>query len=88
MDQSKKKSIQRRLRIIEGQVKGLSSMVEEERYCVEILTQVAAIQEALRGASREIFQNHLETCVRSAFERGEGDVYTKEVADVIFRLGR
>jgi CsoR family transcriptional regulator, copper-sensing transcriptional repressor len=53
-----------RLRRIEGQVRGLHKMVEEDRYCPDILMQVASVQEALKGVSRELLRNHLTHCAR------------------------
>jgi DNA-binding FrmR family transcriptional regulator len=57
-----------RLRRIEGQVRGLHKMVEEDRYCPDILMQIASVQEALRGVSRELVRNHLTHCARRALK--------------------
>ena len=59
-----------RLRRIEGQVRGLQRMVEEERYCADVLMQVVSVQEALRAVSRELLRNHLTHCVTDAMRRG------------------
>jgi DNA-binding FrmR family transcriptional regulator len=56
-----------RLRRIEGQLRGLQRMVEEDRYCPDVLVQVASAQEALRGVARELMKNHLHHCARQAF---------------------
>ena len=88
MKDKHKQSALRRLKIISGQINGLSKQIEDDKYCVDVLTQIAAVQEGLRGVSREVFQNHLETCVKSGFERGEGDAYVKEISEVIFKLNR
>jgi CsoR family transcriptional regulator, copper-sensing transcriptional repressor len=61
-----------RLRRIEGQVRGLQRMVEDDRYCADILTQVSSVQEALRGVRRELLRNHLKHCAAEAI-RAEGD---------------
>ncbi len=61
-----------RLRRIEGQVRGLQRMVEEDRYCADILTQVSSVQEALRGVRRELLRNHLRYCAAEAI-RAEGE---------------
>jgi DNA-binding FrmR family transcriptional regulator len=58
----------KRLRRIEGQVRGLHKMVEEDRYCPDILMQVASVQEALRSVSRELVRNHLSHCARRALQ--------------------
>jgi len=62
-----------RLRRIEGQVRGLQKMVEEDRYCADILTQVSSVQEALRGVSRELMRNHLKHCAASAIRKGDAE---------------
>ena len=59
-----------RLRRIEGQVRGLQNMVENDRYCADVLVQVAAAQEALRAVSRELLRNHLRHCVSQTVARG------------------
>ncbi len=59
-----------RLRRIEGQVRGLQRMVDEERYCADVLMQVVSVQEALRAVSRELLRNHLTHCVTDAIRRG------------------
>src|SRR5450755_68323 len=68
-----------RLRRIEGQVRGLHKMVEEDRYCPEILIQVASVQEALKGVSRELVRNHLTHCARRAL--GGTDAQAQEAID-------
>jgi DNA-binding FrmR family transcriptional regulator len=56
----------KRLRRIEGQVRGLQKMVEEDRYCADILTQISSVHEALRGVGRELMRNHLKHCATVA----------------------
>jgi len=68
----------RRLRRIEGQVRGLQKMVEEDRYCADILTQISAVHEALRSVGRALMRNHLKHCAADAI-RG-----TPEAADAMF----
>jgi DNA-binding FrmR family transcriptional regulator len=63
----------RRLRRIEGQVRGLQKMVEEDRYCADIVTQVASVQEALRGVARQLMRNHLKHCAATAIRKGEAE---------------
>ncbi len=62
-----------RLRRIEGQVRGIQRMVEEDRYCAEILDQIASVQEALRGVQRGLMRNHLEQCATKAIRDGSPD---------------
>jgi len=62
-----------RLRRIEGQVRGLQRMVAEDRYCADILTQIASAHEALRSVGRELMRNHLRHCAASAIKAGEAE---------------
>jgi CsoR family transcriptional regulator, copper-sensing transcriptional repressor len=66
VDPEIKSSVQNRLRRIEGQVRGLHRMVEEERYCADVITQIASVQEALRGVGRSLLRNHLKHCAATA----------------------
>ncbi len=80
--------LSRRLKAIEGQVRGLHKMVREDRPCVEILTQTAAAQEALSQVGRLVMRNYLEGCVTRAIQSGEpGDIYD-ELLDVIYKFRR
>ena len=60
-----------RLRRIEGQVRGVQKMMEEDRYCADILTQLAAIRQGLRAVAREVMRNHLRHCAAEAIRSGE-----------------
>lgn len=66
VDAEIKQSNQKRLRRIEGQIRGLQKMVEGERYCADIIVQIAAAQEALRGVARNLMKNHLHHCAAKA----------------------
>jgi DNA-binding FrmR family transcriptional regulator len=79
-----------RLRRIEGQVRGLQKMVEEDRYCADIMTQIASVHEALRGVSRELMRNHLKHCATSAIRSGEAkaDAMYDELIELIYRQAR
>ena len=70
MDDKVKKSQLARLGRIEGQVRGVSRMVEEERYCIEVLTQIRAVRAALDKVEQEILSDHLQHCVAHAFHAG------------------
>lgn len=61
----------KRLKRIEGQVRGLQKMVEEERYCADILVQISSVHEALRGVGRALLRNHLKHCVTSTMRTGK-----------------
>src|SRR5438128_11839951 len=60
-----------RLRRIEGQVRGLQKMVEEDRYCADVMTQISSVHEALRAVSRELMRNHLKHCATDAIRAGD-----------------
>ncbi len=73
VDPAIKHTVLTRLRRIEGQVRGLQKMVEEERYCADILTQVSSVHEALRGVGRALLQNHLRHCATEAIRSGDDE---------------
>ena len=78
----------RRLRRIEGQVRGLQKMVTEDRYCADILMQVASVQEALRAVSRTLMRNHLRHCATQALRKGspqEAEAMYDELLTLIYR---
>ncbi len=80
----------KRLRRIEGQVRGLHRMIEEDRYCADILTQVASVQAALRGVARELTRNHLKHCTAAAIQEGGtvGDEVLDELIELLYRQVR
>jgi CsoR family transcriptional regulator, copper-sensing transcriptional repressor len=71
VDPQIKEANRKRLRRIEGQIRGLQKMVEEDRYCADIITQVASVQEALRGVARNLMRNHLHHCAAKALRSGK-----------------
>jgi DNA-binding FrmR family transcriptional regulator len=73
VDPQIKEANRKRLRRIEGQIRGLQKMVEEDRYCADIITQVASVQEALRGVARNLMRNHLQHCAAKALRSGKRD---------------
>jgi DNA-binding FrmR family transcriptional regulator len=79
-----------RLRRIEGQVRGLQKMVEEQRYCADILTQISSVQEALRSVGRELMRNHLKHCATSAIRGGEDQAERMydELIELIYKHNR
>jgi DNA-binding FrmR family transcriptional regulator len=82
---------QKRLRRIEGQVRGLQKMVEEDRYCPDILTQISSVQEALRSVGRELMRNHLKHCATQAIRSGDGDAAEAtydELIEMIYKHSR
>ncbi|HEX2094515.1 MAG TPA: metal-sensitive transcriptional regulator [Longimicrobiaceae bacterium] len=77
----------KRLRRIEGQVRGLQRMVEEDRYCADIMTQIASVHEALRSVGRELMRNHLRHCATSAIRAGEdqAEAMYDELLELMYR---
>jgi len=91
MRKQAKTSCLRRLGRIEGQVRGLSCMVEHDRYCIDIITQIAAVRAALRRVEEEILQDHVGHCVEHAIasgNRGEQRRKVNELIDVLARTNR
>lgn len=90
MQQETRRKVQGRLRRIAGQVAGIQRMVEEDRYCVDVLLQIAAVRAALDGAGKLILGAHVESCVAQAFESGgrrERQQKLDELLDVFSRFG-
>jgi DNA-binding FrmR family transcriptional regulator len=90
VDPEIKERNRKRLRRIEGQVRGLQKMVDEDRYCADILVQISSVQEALRAVGRELMRNHLRHCaahaIRSTDE--EAEAMYDELLELMFRYGR
>jgi len=84
-----KAQLVRRLARIEGQVRGITRMIEREEYCVDILQQTSALRAAVDSLAVLVLEDHVTGCVRTAAQRGEADRYVDEVVDVVRRtLGR
>ncbi len=86
--QPDKPALLKRLNRIEGQARGVAKMVEEDRYCVDILTQIAAIQSALDALAMQLLASHTNGCVRSAIKSGDGDAAVDELMGVVKRFAR
>ena len=82
-----KDDLQKRLRRIEGQVRGLQRMVDEDTYCIDVLTQVAAVTKALQGVALGLLDDHLRHCVTEAM-RADGDADDDKVAEAMGAVGR
>jgi DNA-binding FrmR family transcriptional regulator len=80
----------RRLARIAGQIHGLEKMVEQERYCADILLQISSVQEALRGTSRHLMRNHLKHCATDAIKKGpeSAEAMYDELLDLVYRHSR
>ena len=81
-DKHREKSLTR-LRRIEGQIRGIQKMLEEDRYCVDILTQTSAVVAALHGVEDLVMENHLNTCVAEAMRRDDPDAKADKVDEVM-----
>jgi CsoR family transcriptional regulator, copper-sensing transcriptional repressor len=91
VDPEVKRAIATRLRRIEGQVRGLQKMVDEERYCADVLVQLSSVQEALRGTGRALMHNHLKHCATEAIRSGnpeQADAMYAELLDLMYRSAR
>jgi DNA-binding FrmR family transcriptional regulator len=88
VDERAQKNALRRLSIIEGQVRGLRRMVEESSGCVEILTQISAIHEALRGVGKVVVRHHIETCVTEGLQTDQKKQHQDELVDLIYKLSK
>jgi CsoR family transcriptional regulator, copper-sensing transcriptional repressor len=80
----------KRLRRIEGQVRGLQKMVESDRYCADIMMQISSVQEALRGVGRELMRNHLKHCASTAIRSSDAEatVMYDELIDLMYKNTR
>jgi DNA-binding FrmR family transcriptional regulator len=80
----------KRLRRIEGQVRGLQKMVEEDRYCADIMTQISSVHEALRAVGRELMRNHLKHCASTAIRASDGqaEAMYDELVDLMYKHSR
>lgn len=78
-----KQAVINRLRRIEGQVRGIERMVENDRYCMDILIQISAINAALKKVGFNIAERHMKHCVKEAIETGDGDAAIKELLEVM-----
>jgi CsoR family transcriptional regulator, copper-sensing transcriptional repressor len=83
-----KASCQKRLNRIEGQVRGLAKMVNEDRYCIDIVTQISAVRSALRRVEEEILKDHVAHCVEHAINSGNKADQRRKIAELMDVVGR
>ena len=83
-----KQQIEARLSRIEGQVRGLRKMVDEDRYCIDVLTQVSAVQSALQSVALVLLRDHTQHCVAEAIRSGDGSDKVRELSEAVERLVR
>jgi CsoR family transcriptional regulator, copper-sensing transcriptional repressor len=83
-----KQSCLKRLNRIEGQVRGLSRMVAEDRYCIEVVTQISAVRAALRRVEEEILRDHVANCIEHAIVSGNKAEQRRKIAELMDVVGR
>ena len=88
MNEATKTSCRKRLSRIEGQVRGLARMVDEDRYCIDVLTQISAVRAALGRVEEEILRDHVAHCVEHAIASGNATEQRRKVAELIDVLAR
>lgn len=88
MSQHSKTACLKRLSRIEGQVRGLARMVEEDRYCIDIVTQISAVRAALRRVEEEVLRDHITHCVEHAIASGNAAEQKRKVAELMDVLSR
>jgi DNA-binding FrmR family transcriptional regulator len=86
--QPHKAALLKRLNRIAGQVRGISGMVEQDRYCIDILTQISAIHSALDAVAMRLLKDHTQGCVQTAIKSGEGDHAIDELMQVVGKFAR
>jgi len=86
-DENKQKLLNR-LKRIEGQTRGIQRMVQEDKYCVDIMTQISSIQSALEQVSLTLMEDHMRHCVTEAIQQGNGDEKIDEVLNVLKRYAK
>ncbi len=88
MQKEMKAAVLRRFSRIEGQVRGLARMIEQDRYCIDIATQIAAVRAALRRAEEEILRDHVAHCVEHAIASGDKRDQRKKISEIMDVLSR
>ncbi|MCG8501493.1 MAG: metal-sensitive transcriptional regulator [Firmicutes bacterium] len=83
---SSKEDIMKRLRRIEGQVKGIQRMVDEEKYCVDILVQITAVRSAINKVGGIILENHSRTCIKNALKKEDGETEVDELINLVLKF--
>lgn len=88
LDERNKKQVLNRLKRIEGQVSGIARMVEDDRYCVDVMTQVSAVVSALRGVEDMVMRNHLNTCVTEAIQGDDVQEKQSKITELMEVIGK
>jgi CsoR family transcriptional regulator, copper-sensing transcriptional repressor len=88
MQPAAKASCRKRLNRIEGQVRGLLRMVEQDRYCIDVITQVSAVRAALKRVEEEVLKDHVAHCVEQAISGGDRDEQRRKIGELLHTLGK
>jgi CsoR family transcriptional regulator, copper-sensing transcriptional repressor len=88
INEEAKKNAVTRLKKIEGQIRGIMKMVENEKYCIDIINQITAAEKALSGVSRIVMKRHVESCVTEAITKGQGKEMINELIETIYKYGK
>lgn len=88
MQQAAKTSCLKRLNRIEGQVRGLLRMVEQDRYCIDVITQVSAVRAALKRVEEEVLRDHVAHCVEHAISAGDRDEQRRKISELMRTLSK
>ncbi len=88
MAHKSKDAVLKRLNRVEGQVRGLARMVEEDRYCIDVITQISAVRAALRRVEEELIHDHVGHCVQHAIDSGDKTEQRKKIAELVETLSR
>jgi len=88
MQSDTKSAVRKRLNRIEGQVRGIARMVDDDRYCIDVMTQLSAVRAALRRVEEEVLRDHLSHCVEHAIASGDRADQRQKIAELIEVLGR
>lgn len=86
--QPHKLALLKRLSRIEGQVRGIAKMIDEDRYCIDVLTQVSAIKSALDAVALQLLEDHTKGCVQNAIKSGQGESAIAELMQVVGKFAR
>ena len=77
-----------RLKKIEGQIRGIARMVENEKYCIDIINQITAAENALNVVSKNVMKRHVESCVKEAILKGEGQAKINELIETVYKYSK
>ena len=88
MQSKAKTSCLKRLNRIEGQVRGLVRMVDEDRYCIDVITQVSAVRAALKRVEEEVLRDHVTHCIEHAISAGDRDEQRRKIGELMHTLGK